>query len=48
MAATTARPMTHGSEKNPRLAKKPAARRIVSPGTGTPAFSSRTPRTTIG
>src|SRR2546425_4019611 len=46
MAAPIPRPMTHGSAKVPWEAKKPAASKIVSPGTGTPALSRKTPRNT--
>src|SRR5438034_263625 len=47
MAAPIPRPMTHGSAKVPWEAKKPAASKTVSPGTGTPALSRKTPRNTI-
>src|SRR5437899_13090116 len=39
--------MTHGSAKVPWEAKKPAASNTVSPGTGIPALSRKTPRNTI-
>src|SRR5882724_10917015 len=47
MAAPIPRPMTHGSANVPWEAKKPAASNTVSPGTGTPALSRKTPRNTI-